>query len=434
MKANCELKSRFRCGCRQSFANGIWLETKEIERYGSERGELCFTSIMGLNSISETCAKWWRRHIMDWATNLRRQVRRAVFSPRLAWGYHGFRRAVKRRQWREVHRRLMPLAAAAEQARDTRLLSEMAHAAGRLDESSLATQWAYSNAQLLGNVKPTDWQGEDLSDATLVIYFMESEKQGLAIGLNLAGYVAAAAVNARHCVLVVEKRLVPIYSRTLPEVQVRAFPADVTAESGTRLVTANALTLAAMLGTAPAEIESRFLPLQVDAAESAEIRRTYQAGRELPLVGISWWSSHFGKDLPSIGDWAGLVRSVDAIFVNIQYGNVAVDWAVLQQAAPGRVVQDESVDQLVDMDRFASQLGALDAIVTISNTGAHLAGGMGLPVYLIRDDWFRRGWPVLTDRTPWYPGAVVFGKKGRSWLDVFDGVKNQLEGNPIRRN
>jgi hypothetical protein len=310
----------------------------------------------------------------------------------------------------------------------------MAHAAGRLDESSLATQWAYSNAQLLGNVKPTDWQGEDLSDATLVIYFMESEKQGLAIGLNLAGYVAAAAVNARHCVLVVEKRLVPIYSRTLPEVQVRAFPADVTAESGTRLVTANALTLAAMLGTAPAEIESRFLPLQVDAAESAEIRRTYQAGRELPLVGISWWSSHFGKDLPSIGDWAGLVRSVDAIFVNIQYGNVAVDWAVLQQAAPGRVVQDESVDQLVDMDRFASQLGALDAIVTISNTGAHLAGGMGLPVYLIRDDWFRRGWPVLTDRTPWYPGAVVFGKKGRSWLDVFDGVKNQLEGNPIRRN
>jgi hypothetical protein len=199
-------------------------------------------------------------------------------------------------------------------------------------------------------------------------------------------------------------------------------------------VTANALTLAAMLGTAPAEIESRFLPLQVDAAESAEIRRTYQAGRELPLVGISWWSSHFGKDLPSIGDWAGLVRSVDAIFVNIQYGNVAVDWEVLKEAAPGRVVRDESVDQLVDMDRFASQLGALDAIVTISNTGVHLAGAMGLPVCLVRDDWFRRGWPVLTDRTPWYPGAVVFGKKGRSWSDVFDGVKNQLEGNPIRRN
>ena len=389
---------------------------------------------MGLNSFRETCAKWWRRHVADWATNLRRQARRAVFSPRLAWGFHGFRRAVKRRQWLEVHRRLIPLAAAAENARDTRLLSEMAHAAGRLDKPELATQWAYANAQFLGNVKPTDWQGEDLSDATLVIYFKESEKQGLAIGLNMAGYVAEAAAKARHCVLVVEKRLVPIYARTLPKVEVRAFPANVSAETGTRLVTANALTLSAMLGTTPAEIESRFLPLQADPVESAKLRRGYQAGRELPLVGVSWWSSHFGKDLPSIETWAGLVQSVDAIFVNIQYGDVAADWAVLEKAAPGRVVRDESVDQLMDMDGFASQLGTLDGIVTISNTGAHLAGGMGLPVCLIRDDWFRRGWPVLTDRTPWYPGAKVFGKEGRSWPEVFDGVKSQLENQPFRAN
>ncbi len=389
---------------------------------------------MGLNSFSKSCAKWWQRKVADWATNLRRQVRRTVFSPRLAWGFHGFRRAVKRRQWREVHRRLKPLAAAAEKARDTRLFREMAHAAGRLDEPELATQWAYANAKLLGNVKPMDWRGEDLTDATLVIRFMETEKQGLAIGLNLAGYVAEAAAKARHCFLVVEKRLVPIYARTLPAVEVLAFPADVSAVTGNRLVTANALTLTAMLGTSPKEIGNRFLPLKADAAESAELRRGYQAKRDLPLVGISWWSSHFGKDLPSIETWARLVQSVDAIFVNIQYGDVAADWAMLQQAAPGRVVQDESVDQLVDMDRFASQLGALDAIVTISNTGAHLAGGMGLPVYIIRDDWFRRGWPVLTDRTPWYPGAVVFGKEGRSWPDVFDGVKSQLEGNPIRRD
>jgi hypothetical protein len=250
----------------------------------------------------------------------------------------------------------------------------------------------------------------------------------------MAGFVAEAAARARHCVLVVEKRLVPIYARTLPKVEVRAFPANVSAETGTRLVTANALTLAAMLGTAPAQIEGRFLPLQADAAESAEIRRGYQAGRELPLVGVSWWSSHFGKDLPSIETWAGLVRGIDAIFVNIQYGDVAADWAVLEKAAPGRVVRDESVDQLMDMDGFASQLGALDGIVTISNTGAHLAGGMGLPVCLIRDDWFRRGWPVLTDRTPWYPGAKVFGKEGRSWPEVFDGVKSQLENQPFRAN
>lgn len=389
---------------------------------------------MGRKRINQAWGRWYRRYVADAWTNFRRDIRRGLIHPRLAWGYHGFRQVIKHRDWQEANRRLPSLALRAEKARDTRLLAEMSHAAGRLGEHEYSTQWAHANAQLRGDILKSDWIGDDLEKSTLVIRFMESEKQGLGIGLNMAGYVAEAAAKARHCILVVEKRLVPIYARTLPKVEVRAFPADVTVETGTRLVTANALTLMAMLGTAPAEIESRFLPLQVDAAESAEIRRTYQAGRESPLVGISWWSSHFGKDLPSIGDWAGLARGIDAIFVNIQYGDVAADWAVLEQAAPGRVVRDESVDQLVDMDRFAAQLGALDAVVTISNTGAHLAGAMGLPVNLIRDDWFRRGWPVLSDRTPWYPGAKVFGKEGRSWPDVFDGVKSQLENQPFRQN
>ena len=202
-------------------------------------------------------------------------------------------------------------------------------------------------------------------------------------------------------------------------------------QPGTRLVTANALTLSAMLGTTPEGIESRFKPLLADSAKSTELRRSYQNGRDLPLIGISWWSSHFGKDLPTIETWAVLVKEINAIFVNIQYGDVSAHWEVLKQAAPGRVLHDESVNQLVDMDGFASQLGALDAVVTISNTGAHLAGGMGLPFCLIRDDWFRRGWPVLTDQTPWYPGAKVFGKDGRPWEVVFDGVKEHLESNPF---
>ena len=69
------------------------------------------------------------------------------------------------------------------------------------------------------------------------------------------------------------------------------------------------------------------------------------------------------------------------------------------------------------MDRFAAQLGALDAVVTISNTGAHLAGAMGIPTCLIRDDWFRRAWPVLSDRTPWYP-KTGSPRKERSGLGI----------------
>ena len=130
--------------------------------------------------------------------------------------------------------------------------------------------------------------------------------------------------------------------------------------------------------------------------------------------------------MPSIEIWADLLQSVDAIFVSLQYGAVAEDCRILKDAAPDRFIVDQSVDQLIDMDRFAAQIGCLDGVVTISNTGAHLTGAMGIPMFLIRDDWFRRGWPVLTDRIPWKPHTKVMGKNGRPWEEVFEQVKQEI--------
>jgi hypothetical protein len=381
---------------------------------------------MGLASLKQDCVKWYHRHVGDTFRDARRQAWRFVRNPRLALEYRGFHQAVARRDWRDVHRRLDSLAAAAERAGDDVLMREAAFSAERLDEHEKSTAWTLAYARLAGHTVETDWRGEDLADATLCVRFMEGEKQGMAAGLAMAGYVAEAARRARHCALVVEKRMVPVFVRTLPQVEVLAFPTAPKPLAGTRLVTANPLTLKAVIGSAPATIEKHFLPLRVDAAVSAELRDRYRAGSNAPLVGLSWWSSHHGKDLPSIEDWAELARSVDATFVNIQYGDNAADLDALKAAGPGRLVVDDSVDQLVDMDRFAAQLGALDAVVTISNTGAHLAGGMGVPTLLVRDDLFRRQWPVLSDCTPWYPRTRVFGKDGREWGDVFAKVKEEL--------
>lgn len=383
---------------------------------------------MGLESFKQHCGKLYRRHIADAVKGFRRQARRAVTQPRLALDFRAFRKAIERRDWEDAHRRLMPLAGAAEQAGDTRLLSEMVISAERLCEYEASVRWANSLARLENKIAATEWRGEDLPDATLLVRLMETEKQGAAVGLNMAGYVAEVARRARFCRLVVEKRLTPLFARTLPEVEVLPFPAASGARDGTRLVTANALTLKTVLGSAPDTVRGRFLPLRPDAAVSATFRERYRAGRNLPLVGISWWSSHHGKDLPEVEDWAALVRSVNALFVDIQYGydNLAAARALLKMAAPDRLITDDSVDQMTDMDRFAAQLGALDAVVTISNTGAHLAGGLGVPVFLIRDDWFRRIWPVRSDCTPWYPHTRVHGKEGRAWREVFVEIQKQI--------
>jgi len=381
---------------------------------------------MALASLKQRTAKWYNRHVADTVKNFRRQVRRAVRHPGLALSHLRFQQAVARRDWADAHRRLVPLADDAIAAADARLVAEMAYAAERLDEHEASNKWAVIHAELNGALAPTDWHGESLADATLLVRFMENEKQGKANGLGMAGYLAEAATRSAHCKLILEHRLVPLFARTLPGVEVLAYPAEAGARPGTRLVTAGALTLRTVLGVAPERVQALFRPLRADAAVSAMRRERYRAGRNLPVVGISWWSSHFGKDLPGIEFWSDLVRSTDAVFVSLQYGDVGADVETLRRAAPDRWIVDETVDQLVDMDLFAAQLGALDAVVTISNTGAHLAAAMGVPTVLIRDDWFRRQWPVRSDRTPWCPQTRVVGKDGRTWHQVLVEVRDRL--------
>jgi len=378
-------------------------------------------------STSRHISRWFHRQAKDNLKTLRRQARRALLHPGLAVAYAKYRRAVSQRDWATAKKLLVPLAGKAISSGDTRLVTELAHAAERLDEHELSTRWAYVNAGLMGNTRPTDWKGEDISDATLIVSFRESDRQGISIGLEMTGYVAAAARRSAHCILIVEKRLVPLFARSLPGVEVVAYPCQPQARGNTRLVTANALILKAVLGTLPVQVQAQTRPMLADAASCLSLRRQYQRGRDLPLVGLAWWSSHYGKDLPAISHWAELAKSTNAIFVVVQYGDVREDIEALAAAVgPDRLIVDEGIDQMRDMDRFASQLCALDGLITISNSGAHLAGALQVPTLLIRDDLFRRAWSVLSDTTPWYPRTKVVGKDGRPWEAVFAEIRDLL--------
>jgi hypothetical protein len=88
----------------------------------------------------------------------------------------------------------------------------------------------------------------------------------------------------------------------------------------------------------------------------------------------------------------------------------------------GRFISNPSLHQMKDKDSLASQLRALYAIITISNTGALSAEGFGVPTCVIRDDGFQRSWPVLSDRTPWRPNTRVFGIEVRPWAAVLTEI------------
>jgi hypothetical protein len=109
--------------------------------------------------------------------------------------------------------------------------------------------------------------------------------------------------------------------------------------------------------------------------------------------------------------------------VSLQYGNVSNSVAAM---GPERIIVDDGIDQLKDMDTFAAQIAALDGVITIMNTLVSVSGALGVPTVVLRDDWFRRNLPVLSDRMPWYPRLRVAGKDGRDWSQVLDDAATKL--------
>lgn len=322
------------------------------------------------------------------------------------------------------------IAQRAYKIKDSRLLKEMAYAHQRLLNIDKYTYWEYKYIELLGDLPQNHWDGADLSNTTLWISFKDTEKQGIALGMNLVGYVKYVSTLAKHTTLVVDKRLVQIFSRTLPDVEVVSGPANPVARNGTRLVTANPLILRKIMCVKESDLIQFYSPFIPNKDDVENFRLKYRKKNPKNLLfGITWGSFSPLKRKVPIDLWINLVKSINVTFVVIQYKYDGFDYDLkrILGAAPNRVILDKSVNQLIDMDNFASQLSSLDVIVGSGCSDTYFAGALGIDTYTIGDDLFRSSAPVRKyNKVFWYPNLVHYGKSGRNWTDVFTDLMSGL--------
>ncbi len=315
--------------------------------------------------------------IGDGLKTSRRRIRRWLRSPALARRMTRFRQSVKKRAWTAALEQAREIATLAEAARDARLMEEMGIALSRLGDYGRSARLRLESRRLTRGADAKEWSGEDVP-GTLLVNFVENEAQGMGGTLQYGRLVAEAAKHAKRCIALIEPRLAPLFGRSFASVDVRA------ASPGYK------------------------------TAAYAEADR---------IAGFEHVNAYCGADAEAI---AALLASVDAKFVSLQYGKVTGELARLAAGSRKTIINDASVDQLANMDRFAAQIASLDAVVTISNTGAHLTGALGVPMIVIIDDNFRRIWPVGTDRTPYYPAATIVAKNGRGWEAAMKQVATRL--------
>jgi tetratricopeptide (TPR) repeat protein len=111
-----------------------------------------------------------------------------------------------------------------------------------------------------------------------------------------------------------------------------------------------------------------------------------------------------------------------------------VQWVSLQKEIPlsdrGPVEACEHLKR-VSLDDFAAtadQVSALDLVISVDTSVAHLAGSLNVPVWILlarASDW---RWLLDRDNSPWYPSARLFRQQqAGDWNEVIRQVREELK-------
>jgi hypothetical protein len=167
------------------------------------------------------------------------------------------------------------------------------------------------------------------------------------------------------------------------------------------------------------------------AADAAAVAAWLARLSELPGLHIGLcWAGNPRRDHPpahaidrrrsiTLAHYAPLAGVAGVHFVSLQKGAPAAQTAT----PPAGLRIDDWTHELNDFADTAALIEALDLVITVDTSVAHLAGALGKPVWILNrfDSCWR--WLTQRDDSPWYPTARLFRQpKPGDWDSVIDKV------------
>ena len=199
-------------------------------------------------------------------------------------------------------------------------------------------------------------------------------------------------------------------------------------------VQAPLMSLPRILGTTVATIPASSSYLFADGVLRESWRAKMETGRGLK-VGLCWQGNvkHTGDRHRSIAlkRFQPLLQVPGVQWFSIQKGAGSEQLPALTQEFR---IADLGGQISTDFRDTAAAMANLDLLISIDTSVAHLAGALGVPVWVLlpfNPDW---RWLLGREDSPWYPSARLF-RQGRwgDWDEVFERVAQALRERTRRR-
>ena len=263
------------------------------------------------------------------------------------------------------------------------------------------------------------WTGQPLKGKTLLVW----AEQGIGDHVMFASILNELREIADELHYEIYDRLGALFRRSFPGVNfIRRESQGQLEISGEKLFQQNwprsdyQIPIGSLPGLFRPSLESfenRSPYLIADKMEAQSLRDDYQ--RQFPgkrLIGISWRGGKtFNTEKQSRNiafDYLAVLSShPDIQLIDLQYDSTPADLAYAADCGV-HMHHDDRIDPSVDMDKQASQLCALDAVVSVDNTTVHLAGALGVATYALlplNPNW---RWGIQGDRAYWYQSVQLF--------------------------
>lgn len=266
------------------------------------------------------------------------------------------------------------------------------------------------------------WNGEPIGERRILLY----ADRGLGDTIQLCRYVPQIAAGART-ILAVQPGLVRLLSR-LPGVGQIVTRGD--EEPAFDLYCA-LMSLPLALGTTLETIPAMTAYLTPDPADAACWRERLSGVAGL-RVGLCWAGDRWRDPRRVVIDrrrsitldtLAPLGGMPGVEFVSLQKGPPAAEAA----HPPHGMTLHDFTDDLQDFADTAALIDALDLVISVDTSVAHMAGALGKPVWLLNR--FDTDWRWLQDRedSPWYPTLRQFRQATPGdWHGVIGRVRDAL--------
>lgn len=303
---------------------------------------------------------------------------------------------------------------------------------GNYEHGWVAHEARWQGSRELGGKRPAfpapQWQGESLAGKTLVVW----GEQGMGDLLQCCRFIPLLAqrVHAQGGRLVWNSfpQMGALLERSLAQ-HVDAYSAGGSVESLPPFdYEIPLLSVPLVLGTLGNTLPETVPYLHPDPA-AGNAWRARLAGKPRLKVGLVWTGSldHQRNPFRRVGweRYAAAFAGIEGVaFYSLQPG-AAADVAAARDA--GLTMVDDTGD-LKTFDDTAAFISALDLVITVCTSVAHLSGAIGQRTWVLLDTNPHWTWLLERRDSPWYPSATLYRQREfAEWNPVMEEVTRDLK-------